>query len=163
MWESLLSELCEVRNEAEIASPRGRRLFRHWQDLCCAQALPPRASFDPIDVPWSLGYLSMVEVVPGDYVFRVDSTHAVDFFGAEMTGKPLSAYPDLLRRPRIRTAYDTVVSSGRPHAWLREMEMGRKRWRVEQVMLPFAGEGACVTHIAIALDTTLDRFEAAAQ
>lgn len=159
MWETHVSELSPIRREDDIASPRGRRLFRHWQDLCGLQALAPRAAFDPIDVPWALGYLTFVEVVPGDFFYRVDSGRAVDFFGHEMTGRLLSQYPLAERIPIIRASCETVVASGRPHVWLRDMERRRRRWRVEQTFLPFTTDGSRVTHLAVALDTTTDTFD----
>ncbi|MBL8808112.1 MAG: PAS domain-containing protein [Rhodospirillales bacterium] len=153
MWETLLSEVGSVAREADIASAHGRRFFRHWRDLRGSADIPARQDFDPFDVPWILGDLSLIERVPDDYLFRVDGTRAVEFFGNEMTGRLLSQYPFAERVPQLRAAYDTVVESRAPHVWLREAVNSGKRRRIEQLLLPLAGADGAVSHIAISLDT----------
>jgi hypothetical protein len=143
-----------VRREEDIASPHGRRLYRHWLDLRGDGEMPGRHAFDPFDVPWILGDLSLIEIVSGDYLFRVDGSRAVEFFGSEMTGKRLSQYPDPARVGHIRRSYDTVVAGRAPHVWLRDALVHGKRRTLEQVLVPFASGAGEVSHIAISLDTS---------
>ncbi|MBI1245136.1 MAG: PAS domain-containing protein [Alphaproteobacteria bacterium] len=158
MWETLLSEVSPVRREDEIASPHGRRFFRYWQDLCGEGEIPPRHAFDPVDVPWILGDLTLIEVMPGDYLFRVDGTRAVEFFANEMTGKLLSQYPFAERVGHMRMTYDTIVAGRGPHVWFRDARIRGKRWRFEQLIVPFSDDGESVTHLAVTLDTSPDLF-----
>lgn len=156
MWETLLSEVGVVRREEDIASPHGRRLYRHWLDLRGDGEMPARQAFDPFDVPWILGDLSLIEIVPGDYLFRVDSSRAVQFFGSEMTGRLLSQYPGAgsARIGHIRNAYDTVVAARAPHVWLRDALVQGKRRQIEQLLVPLGSAAGDVSHIAISLDTS---------
>jgi hypothetical protein len=80
-----------VASSLSIQSDVLRRLADHWDRLSASRRPPARADFDPLDVPYALGYLSIIEVHrdPLRFYFRLDGTKQVDLFGIDCTRRYL--------------------------------------------------------------------------
>src|SRR5689334_13570664 len=75
-------------------SPRAdviERLTAYWHQRAAGRTFPARADIDPLDFPYALGRVSLVEVHPGAdgyrYRYRLVSTELTERLGFEMTGK----------------------------------------------------------------------------
>ena len=145
-----------IRVQIVISSPLLRRLHAHWLALVPAGGgLPAPRALDPVDVPWALGAISLVDVAgdPPDcrFVYALDGSWQVERYGFDMTGKPLEAFPKPETRDLIRDSYLEVVRARVPFARRRDLMLDGRHRRYEALLLPF-GEGGRVTRLAVALD-----------
>lgn len=114
-------------------------LFEHWKSLCPAPGTPPpRAAFDPVDVPAAISTLVLVEVVGGDMHYRLVGTDQVAAWGHDYTGRMLSeimsgSYHDFIRS-LFEQAIETraCVFSHSRFQWDRGRSVDTKR-----LMMPF--------------------------
>ena len=64
----------------QLQSDRLRRLLAYWQRIRANNPVPPRSRFDPVDIPYILPRVVLVEVQDksGDFYFRVIGTETED-------------------------------------------------------------------------------------
>ena len=107
---------------SEIRSDVLRQLVAHWQQIRGNRRMPARADFDPLEVRFALGYISLIEVHrdPLRFYFRLDGTKQVDLFGIDCTRHYLDEMmpADLLKWPRrpiakSRSAASRAIIGGR--------------------------------------------------
>lgn len=146
--------------EAELSAPPGFNLdfslaFTHalppqllafWRACCRGPHLPKRADFDPLQLKPHLGWLCVVEVLPGapgaeDLLYRLIGSGIVDMVGRDATGKPVSQvlpsgaltiYRHLIAKPRPARTHGEV-------AW-----RGKGFIAHETLLLPLADDGRTV-------------------
>jgi len=128
--------------------PKTRQIHEYWRSIHPAEGLPGRRHFDPIDIPRLLPNICLIDVPApeGDFIFRLMGTKAVEFYGADFTGKPFvspyikaaesQAYNDLCgtwadRLPRWRRGQASFVRN-------REFVI------IERLYLPFANDSATI-------------------
>jgi hypothetical protein len=135
------------------------RLHAHWLALVPESGrLPAHRALDPVDVPWALGSISLVDVTgePPNWGFRyvVDGSWKVERFGYDMTGKSLDAFPEPETKALIHASYLEAVAARAPLARQRDQMLDGRYRRYEALLLPF-GDDARVTRLAVALDFDL--------
>src|SRR5215475_8410051 len=76
---------------AAVVSDVLRRLVAHWERLCAGRRMPARAEFDPLDVRFAIGFISLIDVRrdPLRFYFRLDGTKQVELFGVDCTRRYL--------------------------------------------------------------------------
>jgi hypothetical protein len=126
-----------------IRSDALRQLVAHWQHLCRGRRMPMRADFDPLDVRFALGYISLIEVRrdPLRFYFRLDGTKQVELFGIDCTHRYLdeSMPPD---HAKMATAsYREVVECGEPRHHRRKIPLHEHLIDYEILILPFSQDG----------------------
>jgi hypothetical protein len=139
-----------------LSSELLRRLLEHWRGLPSGQGgMPGPRALDPLDVPWALGAISLVDVAgdpPGcRFRYALDGSWQVERYGYDMTGKSLEDFPEPETRELIRGSYLEVVAARRPIAHRRDLMLDGRHRRYEALLLPF-GDADRVTRIAVALD-----------
>lgn len=139
-----------------IASPLLRRLHDHWRALPTGEGgLPGPRALDPLDVPWALGAISLVDVAgdPPDcrFHFVLDGSWQVERYGFDMTGKALDEFPEPETRALIHASYLELVVVRRPLVRRRDLMLDGRPRRYEALLLPFGVAGR-VTRIAVTLD-----------
>jgi len=100
----------------ETAPEDLRRLVAHWIALADGRAMPEFADFDPVEVPWALSRLFLVQVVDGgaDFVYRLAGERINERHGGSVAGKSVtelfrpSAVGGILKRWR-RAVRDPAV------------------------------------------------------
>jgi hypothetical protein len=123
------------------------RLLQDWEDRRRGRELPSRKDFDPGDIRYIVGNLSLVDVTrdPLDFRFRIHATNVADRMGFDMTGKMLATLPDRQYAALIRTHYTEVVTLRRPVARLRNRVMtDQHTWNCEVLVLPLSSDGQTV-------------------
>jgi hypothetical protein len=119
-----------------------RRLAAHWDSLSASRRPPCRAAFDPLDVPYALGYLSIIEIHrdPLRFYFRLDGTKQVELFGIDCTRRYLDeTMPKDHAALSVRT-YLEVMESATPHCHLRKVRFHERMIDYEILILPFSGD-----------------------
>jgi hypothetical protein len=140
-----------------IHSPRLRRLYDYWLAKAGARALPARADIDPVEIPWAIGHLSLIDVEPGgEYRFRLDAPRNAEFFKRDMTGLTLAEYPFPERAAFMREGYNAAVASRRPYLAARDFTIDYRRWQYEILLLPLSADGERVNMLMSMLEISRD-------
>lgn len=61
-----MQDQVEIFEALEARDPRLRRLYEYWQKKCATRQFPDRADLDPLDFPYILGYVTLVDVINVD-------------------------------------------------------------------------------------------------
>ena len=120
-----------------------RRLADYWRQLSAPRRAPARADFDPLDVPYALGYVSIVEVQrdPLRFYFRLDGTKQVELFGIDCTRRYLDeTMPKDHAALTVRTHLE-VMETAAPQCHLRKVRFHERIIDYEILILPFRGDG----------------------
>ena len=136
----------------DLHDMRLRRLYDHWRNLCAGAPMPPREAIDPLDFPYILGYVTLVDVEPAPrrYRFRLDGSRLVELSGIDYTGKYLDqlGLPDYI--DFIAAGYDRVVDGAKPYAYRKEGAFDQKLFDEETLILPL-GHPPAVERLLVAV------------
>src|SRR5690348_15860588 len=93
--ESQIQEYIDVGTLTNVAL---KRLHDEWRSRCRGRNFPARADFDPAEMGYILGNLSLVEVRrhPLRFFFRVHASNVATRLGFDMSPKLLDECHDLL-------------------------------------------------------------------
>lgn len=142
--------------EQQLRHPRLQRLLAYWHDKRGSRPLPSRADIDPLEFPWILGDLSLVEVhrsggAPLRYRFRLVGSRVRERFGYDLTGTWLSEMPGTDYRLRLHKTFAEVVEKAVPMSEQLHMLIDDQLHDYEVLRLPL-GEGERVDMLMIAVD-----------
>lgn len=126
-----------------MRSPVLLRLAEHWDSLRRGRRLPARADFDPLDVRYAMGYLSLIEVRrdPLRFFFRLDGTKQVELFGIDCTRRFLDEAMPADHVAMASASYRAVVDSGDAAYHRRKIAFHERIIDYEVLILPFAEDG----------------------
>lgn len=130
-----------------------KRMLALWETKRAGRAAPLRADFDPTEMIFALGDLSLFEVEdnPRRYRCRLDGTRQVEFFGIDCTGK----YLDECFAPEYNAVADksfsNAVETGLPNLYLRQLPYLGRMIRYETLLLPISRRGDRIDMLLIAL------------
>jgi hypothetical protein len=135
-----------------IREPRLRRLYDYWAAQRGGGELPSRAEIDPVEFPWLLGNVLLVDVLPdGGFRVRLHGTNLVARAGFDMTGKSMDDYPNPEYAKVALRSFRTVVETRRPFVSDNERTIAGRAYGYETVMLPLSSDGARVDMLLIGL------------
>lgn len=102
----------------EIESATLRRLYTDWDTQRRGRLYPARADFDPLDLKYIVGNLSLIDVhyAPLRFHYRLHATNTGKRLGYELTGKSLEANPNRAAHDLIHKLYVAVVEGRVPIA-----------------------------------------------
>ncbi|MFM7347312.1 MAG: PAS domain-containing protein [Tagaea sp.] len=127
---------------AILDDARQRRFFRHWLDKRGAAALPSPGDFDPLDISWALGWLSILNVDGGTFRWRLDGSRLAEFFRVDMTGLTLEDYPDTGAIPEMRETLREAADGSAPAYARRRYVDTRGAWAYRTLVLPAGADRA---------------------
>ncbi len=128
-------------------SPRLRRLFEDWQQWRAERAFPSRADFDPADIQYILGNVSLIDVRqrPLRFRFRLHGSDNAMRMGVDLTGKDLDEMPQGETREVVRKHFEATVVQRTPITRFREGVFSDGRvWHYEALVLPFSRDGETI-------------------
>lgn len=128
---------------AAIQSDVLRRLLAHWLRLRGRRLTPARADFDPLDVRYALGYISLIEVRrdPMRFYFRLDGTKQVELFGVDCTGRYLHEALPADHAAMAAASCSEAVQLRAPCYHRRQIAFHERPIEYEVVILPFSNDG----------------------
>lgn len=139
--------------ELDIKAPMLRRLFEDWEQRRRGRQFPARADFDPLDLKYILGDLSLIDVLrdPLRFSFRLHASNLVDRGGIDMTGRLLDEMPDERRRANALRHYQKVMATRQASvtSFAREYTDHRS-WDCEVLVLPLAADGTTIDMLMVA-------------
>src|SRR5215472_1830417 len=108
-----------------IKAPLLQRLHHEWESRRRGRRMPARADFDPVDLKYALGYLSLIDVRrdPLRFRFRVHASNVAGRVGFDLTGKEVDAIADMHYRKLVRAHYIAVVEQRWPVVEFRDRVM----------------------------------------
>lgn len=124
-----------------------RSLYRDWDARRGGHRFPARAAFDPLELRYILGNLSLIDVLrdPLRFVFRLHASNNAARLGTDMTGKELAEMPARLTPERIRAHYELVLRTRAPQVQWRERTLANgMAWDFEVLVLPLAADGETI-------------------
>jgi hypothetical protein len=141
--------------DRQALHPKIARALAYWRTIHPAPGvLPGRQHFDPMAIPDVLPGVWLLDVqhAPFRLRYRLAGTRIVEVFGREITGAWFDeAHPEVAREPGYLDRYQNVVTThepswrrGKPRLWAR-----RGCSELENVVLPFAGDGAQVDMLMV--------------
>ncbi len=146
--QGLGDELADTIREARL-----RRLYAYWLDRKGDRRMPARRDIDPLDFPYLLGSIMLVDVNRDPLRFRVrlHGTSLVRLSAYELTGKLLDDLPSNAYREYVLERCRGLVASGEPIVVHHDRVIDGRRRNYEALWLPFADEGIAVTMLLCAL------------
>ena len=128
---------------AAIQSDVLRRLVAHWSRIRGQRRMPARADFDPLEVRYALGCISLIEVHrdPLRFYFRLDGTKQVDLFGVDCTRRYLHEAMPAEYAAMVAASFSDVVARQEPRYHRRQIAYHERLMEYEAVILPFSSDG----------------------
>lgn len=140
-----------VLNAAEHPVLRG--MIQLWDERRAGRPLPSRADFDPVDMKFALGDISLydVEENPRRFWCRLDGTRQVELFGVDCTGRYLDEVFPPEHYALINASYGATIDQRRPHRHERTVPYAGRIIRYEMVCLPLSSDGGRVDRLMVVI------------
>jgi hypothetical protein len=137
----------------DLDDDRLRRLLAYWLDKRGDRPFPTKAEIDPIEFPFILGYVTLVDVEhdPRRYRFRLDGSILVALSGTDYTGRYLDDLPGAEYVAFIRQTYDRVVDSGEPFRYRKHELLDQQLFSEETLILPIGDQPPKVDMLVVAV------------
>lgn len=131
----------------DLKSPSLQRLYSDWERWRGTRAFPSRTDFDPLDLRYVLGSISLTDVRyhPVRFHYRIHASASSGRLGFDLTGKDLDALPHSTYQAYIREHFLETIINRAPALRLRERVLANKEfWFVEAIVLPFSSDGQTI-------------------
>jgi hypothetical protein len=138
---------------AAIREPRLKRLYDYWCAARRERRFPSRRDIDPLDFPYVLGSLMLVDVVrePLRFWVRLHGTEMVARAHYDLTGKFLDELPISEFRDYTIMRCRELVEGPQPLWVQHDRELDDRRYRYQALWLPFSDDDATVAMLMCAL------------
>jgi len=123
-----------------------QRLREDWDRRRRGREFPARADFDPLDLKYILGSLSLIDVLhdPLRFRIRLHATNVVDRAGLDLTGKLIDEMP-AERRQMAEAHYREVVDRRTPIVRrYAHHPVDERLWNCEVLVLPLSSDGRAI-------------------
>jgi hypothetical protein len=137
-----------------IVSTKLRRLYSDWEARRHAN-FPKRSDFDPVDLGYALGTLSIMEIqrAPLRFRLRLHGTKMGERLGFDLTGKFVDEAPNRDWAERVREPLETVARIGLPlRTWYPGERVIDDIWDIERLVLPISTDGTVCDMLLTAFD-----------
>jgi len=137
----------------DIRDPRLRRFYGYWLGKRGARRMPARRDIDPLDFPYVLGNLMLIDVLRDPLRFRVrlHGSNVVARMHYDMTGRLLDEVPRPEWRAYILERCRGLAATGEPLLLLNDLILDDASSRYEALWLPFSDDGVNVTLLVCAM------------
>jgi hypothetical protein len=138
----------------ELRADHSKRLYGDWETRRRGRLIPARADFDPLDLRYIIGNLSLLDVLrdPIRFRYRIHSTNMAQWHGFDLTGKEIDNCPNAERGAQIKDHFTTVVDRQVPVVRVHEWRGGNGQvLRHEALVLPLASDGSTIDMIMSAV------------
>lgn len=134
-----------LTRDEDLISEIDLEAYRHWLGLWRGGQMPGRPDFDPAAVTHLLPYLYLVDVLDGDFRYRLVGSDIASHTIADNTRRLLSEIRTQGSQETLIRLYEQVLATGKPHFQrIRyRTRFGVANW-YETVVLPLAGSDGSV-------------------
>lgn len=146
---------------AEIPSETLRRMHAYWQSKCRGEKLPTRKDIDPLDFPWALGLVCLLDVerYPLAFRYRLDGTTIAERYGADLTGRTIDEVKPAFHAALLQKHFSEVAETARPTLYRISLRYGGHARTYMRLALPLAGDGKTVEMIMTVSDRLTPEYE----
>ena len=138
---------------ATIDSERLRRFYEYWNAKRGSRAMPARRDIDPVEFPWALGDISLIDAEPdGEFRWRLDGTNLAEFFHCEMTGKTTRDYGYPEYSGNLRGYFAEAVRLAGPTFRRQRFVDKNRSWNYAMLILPLSSDGKSVDMLIQMID-----------
>lgn len=125
-------------DETRIRDSRLCRLYGYWLERHVGDRPPGRADLDPLEFPYAVGFVTLVDVEhdPLRFRFRLVASPVTQHLGYELTGRLLDEVPEPAMRRYLDESYRRLVAARRPLHECGERVLDGRVWRHESLLLP---------------------------
>jgi len=138
--------------DKEITAEPLLRLVDYWEKKRGERCWPSRADIDPVDFPYILGNVALIEVagLPPRFRIRLFGDNLVRKVGIEVTGRMLDAVPLPQLRDHFAMRCRQIVARGTPYRTRGDYFMDGRPSRHEMVALPLSADGRAIDMLPFA-------------
>lgn len=139
----------------QLASPLLQRFHADWESRRRGRAFPARQDYDPCDIAYALGSVSLIDVFydPLRFRFRVHGTGIAERTGRELTEKFVHEMTDLRHREMAESHFRQVVETRAPVATVRRAYVTEVRvWNCEVLVMPLSSNGTDIDMMISCID-----------
>jgi hypothetical protein len=138
---------------AKIGDPKLRRFYDYWVGKCGQRRFPARRDIDPLEFPYVLGNLMLVDVLrdPQRFRVRLHGCNLVARMNYDMTGKLLDHVPRPEYRAYVLDRCRGLVENGEPLLILHDLVLDGWISRYEALWLPLSDDGVHVDLLICAI------------
>jgi hypothetical protein len=135
-----------------VRTPALQQLHRDWENRRRGREFPARADFDPLDLKYILGHLSLIDVLhdPLRFRYRLHASKIAERICFDMTGKSVDLIPDAVFRKIVKDQFAEVVESRAPVLSQRHNHTTDRRvLNDEALVLPLAKDGTNIDMLLV--------------
>jgi hypothetical protein len=138
---------------AAIREPRLKRLYSYWDSVRRGRRFPSRRDIDPLDFPYVLGNLMLIDVQskPQRFWVRLHGTEMVVRARYDLTAKFLDELPDSEFRDYTIERCRQIVAAPAPLWVQHDRELDDRTYRYQALWLPLSDDDVAVTMLMCAL------------
>jgi hypothetical protein len=144
-----------VSTNLNITSRRLKHLLNDWEDRLRGREFPCRADFDPEDLKYVLGNLSLLDVFynPLRFHYLIHGSNLSQRMGKDMTNKSIDEIPAPKHAHQVREQLTGVIERRVPAAFRGQSEYPAVYVPrdVELLVLPLAADGTIIDIIMYAV------------
>ncbi|HUK61456.1 MAG TPA: PAS domain-containing protein [Stellaceae bacterium] len=133
--------------------PRLKRFHDYWLGKCGGRPMPARRDIDPVDFPYLLGNVMLIEVLREPLRFRVrlHGTNVVARMHYDMTGRFLDEVPRPEWRAYVIERCRGLAASGAPLLLMNDLMLDGWTSRYEALWVPLGEDGTQVDMLMCAM------------
>lgn len=134
-----------------IKDSRLRRLLEYWDSKRGGRRFPARADIDPLDFPYVMGWIALVDVErnPVRFRFRVHGTQLIAKNQFDLTGKYLEDHPKPEFAAHTARMWKEVLERREPTHGFYDQIMDEQTRKFEALRLPLASDGETIDMLLV--------------
>ena len=139
---------------ADISHETLRRMYAYWQSKCREGRLPGRRDIDPLDFPWALGLVCLLDIQrnPLTFRYRLDGTTIAERHGADFTGRTTDEIRPDFYAAMLRKHFSEVAETRRATLHRIGLRYAGQAKTYLRLALPLAGDGVTIDMIMTVSD-----------
>jgi hypothetical protein len=139
---------------ADISHETLQRMHAYWQGKCPQGGLPRRQDIDPLDFPWALGLVCLLDVQrnPLAFRYRLDGTTIAERHGADFTGRTTDEVRPDFYAAMLRKHFSEVTETRRATLHRISLRHAGQAKTYLRLALPLAADGVTVDMIMTVSD-----------
>jgi len=126
-----------------------QKMHAYWLSRGQGGLLPRRRDIDPLDFPWALGLVCLLEVehAPMRFRYRVDGTIIADRHGEDFTGRTTDDVRPIFYADMLRNHFTEVVETRRATLYRIAIRYDERSKTYLRLAMPLADDGMTVNMI----------------
>lgn len=144
---------CDVQWEscplADIPDPILARMYGYWVGKCAGRPFPDRGDIDPLDFPWALGNVCLLDVDgvdPPRFRYRLQGSNLTKYGNGAMTGRTVDQLRPRSASAMMQRHFREVVETRKPTLYRIRMSFTDHSFEYLRLALPLShgGEGVAM-------------------